>query len=207
MNIEVYSDGSATTSDKPGGYGWVLILDGKKHSEGYGYAENATNNDMELQAGIEGLKAAHCLINNPPNEYMPGIFEESAPNNDVTLVSDSQLVLGWISGKYRFRQEDKIEKYKELQMFVKLMNVQTRWVAGHSGNEHNERCDALANAARLSSSFKTQLEPPKVPSIALEPDFMVYSKNVLLYVHHKGKIKEIDLEKNTVTEKTDVFSL
>ena len=36
MKVEVYTDGSATTKDKPGGYGWVIVIDGKFHSEGSG---------------------------------------------------------------------------------------------------------------------------------------------------------------------------
>ena len=58
MKIEVYTDGSATTSEKPGGWGYVIVIDGVKHSEGSGRMETATNNDAELEGAIMGLAAA-----------------------------------------------------------------------------------------------------------------------------------------------------
>lgn len=146
MNIEVYSDGSATTNDKPGGYGWVMVVDGTKHSEGSGHMELASNNDAELEAATRGLQAANWHIS--IQSYIP------PEGHTVTLVSDSQLVLGWVSGKYSFRQENKMDKFKELQLFVQTMNVQTRWIRGHSGDEHNERCDKLANEARTGIERK-----------------------------------------------------
>ena len=57
MKIEVWTDGSATIATKPGGFGWVITLDGKFHSEGSGHLEKATNNDAELMASICGLRS------------------------------------------------------------------------------------------------------------------------------------------------------
>ena len=173
MNIEVYSDGSATTKDKPGGYGYVILINNEKVTEGSGYMDNATNNDAELEAALQGLKAAHHLSLNPPASYMPGIFEPPKITT-VTLVSDSQLVLGWVSGKYAFRQQDKINKYKELMLFVKMLDVKTRWVAGHTGQEHNERCDELANAARTSGVPGLQISNPTLVQ-SVTPDLTTVS--------------------------------
>ncbi len=64
--IEVYSDGSATIATKPGGYGWVVVVDGEFHSEGSGHSDAATNNDMELEAAIQGLTAALNVIASDP---------------------------------------------------------------------------------------------------------------------------------------------
>jgi ribonuclease HI len=138
MLVEVYSDGSATTG-KPGGYGWVIVIDGQKHSEGSGYVDLATNNDMEMLAGIEGLKAA-ARIALKPNTFDPLL--------QVILCSDSQIVLGWADGSYRFKQTSKMDKYDTLRALMKALNAKTRWIKGHSGDEHNERCDKLANLAR-----------------------------------------------------------
>lgn len=143
MFIEVYTDGSATTADKSGGYGWVMLVDGQKYLEGSGHMDLASNNDAELEAAIQGLKIAY--------EYVSGAGIILQGGYKVVLVSDSEIILGWTSGKYRFKQENKMDKFKELQYYVKAVNVQTRWVEGHTGNEHNERCDRLANAARLGT--------------------------------------------------------
>jgi ribonuclease HI len=134
MQIEIYSDGSATTAEKPGGYGWVMVQDGTKISEGSGHMPNASNNDAEMEAAIQGIAAALKHVN---------ALDEQRELSDrgfvgVTLVSDSQLILGWTSGRYRFKQLDKMDKYKQLQFLVKRLNVQTRWVRGHSGDVHRD---------------------------------------------------------------------
>lgn len=143
MLLEVYTDGSATTNDKPGGWAYVIVANGTKYSEGSGHMERASNNDAELEAAIQGLRAAKELSQEPVKE------EDANIPIEVTLVSDSQLILGWANGSYKFRQADKMDKYKTVQLYVANMGVKTRWVEGHSGEEHNERCDELANKARL----------------------------------------------------------
>lgn len=135
MKIEVYSDGSGTTKDTPGGYGYVVVNDGVKAYEGSGHLDFATNNDCELQGAIEGLDSLHYYI----------VPEDEA---EVWLVSDSEIVLGWGSGERAFKQEEKILKYQQLRNLMGEFKAKTRWVHGHNGDEHNERCDKLANAAR-----------------------------------------------------------
>jgi ribonuclease HI len=154
MRINVYSDGSAQTADKPGGYGWVITTDDTKHSEGSGHMELATNNDAELEAAVQGLKAARKLIDHNRHLLCLSGAEQDQidrlTKSDVTLCSDSEIVLGWSNGTYRFKQEKKIEKYNELRELVTNLNVKTRWIKGHSGHIHQERCDKLANIARLN---------------------------------------------------------
>lgn len=143
MKIEVYSDGSGATKNKPGGYGYVVVVNGFKFFEGSGYIPFATNNDAELAGAIEGLRSLNGLTFN---------FSDS---NEVEfwLVSDSQIILNWANGSYQFKQEDKMDKYNQLRGLVKQFNVKTRWVHGHNGDPNNERCDKLANAARLQEKI------------------------------------------------------
>lgn len=147
MRIEVYSDGSAQTKDKPGGWASVVLIDGVLHKELVGYLELATNNDAELIGAIKGL------------DYVLGYlasFQGSFPlEYEVTLISDSQIILNWANGTYRFKQMDKIELYNSLRRVVKKLNVKTEWCKGHSGNIWNERCDKLANDARKGLLTKT----------------------------------------------------
>lgn len=193
MNIEVYSDGSATTNDKPGGYGWVIIVDGVKHLEGSGHMENASNNDAELEGALQGLINVKQLLDNSRQHI--AIFSPSI-SVTVTLISDSKLILGWVDGTYQFRQESKMDKYKNLQLLVHLMSVQTRWVAGHSGDEHNERCDTLANQARLKVVDKAE----KVEAI-LNGDTLIGSKKSgTVCVWYKDKLKVLDLDRNIVED-------
>ncbi len=140
MEILVYSDGSATTKGNPGGWASVVLIDGILHKELYGHLESATNNDAELIAAIKGLDYVM--------EYLI-CFQGSFPLElDVTLISDSQIILNWANGSYRFKQEEKMALYDHLRRLVTKLKVKTRWVKGHSGDQWNERCDHLANLAR-----------------------------------------------------------
>lgn len=139
MIVEVYTDGSGTKATLPGGYGWVILEDGVKKYEGSGHLLLGTNNDCELQGAISGLDFA-------ASKYT----KEQAT---VYLVSDSQIILGWANGRFEFKQEDKYATYEQLKALVLKLGVRTKWVRGHDGNEHNERCDKLANAARLKKEI------------------------------------------------------
>lgn len=138
MKLEVYSDGSGMTKATPAGYGFVVCRDGVKVYEGSGHISLGTNNDAELQGAIEGLDSLNKYFLS--NDI--GLLEE------VTLVSDSQIILNWASGRNAFRQEDKMDKYIKLLRLMGQFNAKTRWVKGHNGDVNQERCDKLANAAR-----------------------------------------------------------
>lgn len=135
MMVEVYTDGSGTTKATPGGYGYVIVIDGVKRTEGSGHMNLATNNDAEMEAAIQGLATAQTLVGKEDYE--------------VWLVSDSQIILGWATGRYEFKQEEKMDKYELLQKLMLELGVRTRWVRGHNGDQYNEQCDKLAKAARL----------------------------------------------------------
>jgi ribonuclease HI len=191
MKIEIYTDGSATTIDKPGGWAYVLVVDGQKKAECCGFMANATNNDAEMQAAIEGLAAAYKMIHEV-DVFSPEAAEIVPP--EVYLVSDSQLILGWASGEYRFKQALKIEKYYQLQALMQKLRVKTRWVRGHNGDEFNERCDKLANEARLGVQNKKDREEAKERGETL----IGTKKSGIMCVWYKNSLKVIDLETNVV---------
>lgn len=192
MDIQIYSDGSATTVNLPGGYGWVMVINGVKYSEGSGHMEGASNNDAELEGAIKGLTAVKDLISKIPAN--PTLYETVVPT--ITLVSDSQLILGWADGTYAFRQTDKLDKYKELQLLVSNYHVKTRWVKGHNGDEHNERCDRLANAARTGEQMKAD----KVEAILEGNTLIGHKKSGVIAIWHKNVLKIISLDDNIIED-------
>jgi ribonuclease HI len=137
MLIEVYSDGSATTADKPGGYAFVICVEKVKVAEGSGHLPKATNNVAEITAAISGLEyiATHDL---------PGVDE----TGEVVLVSDSKLVLGYADGSYQCKAMHLLPLMLKLRKLFRQVNATTRWERGHQGEPNNERCDELAKAAR-----------------------------------------------------------
>jgi ribonuclease HI len=145
VKIEIYADGSGNTFDSDGGYGWRLIVDGVFHSEGSGYLPSATNNVAEITAAIEGLNAASTWLSRPE------ILAQSP--HSVVLVSDSQLTLGYANGSYKCKALHLTSLYIQLKKVYQSVGATTRWVAGHSGDEHNEACDKLAGEARKSKGI------------------------------------------------------
>lgn len=143
--LDVYSDGSGNSFSDDGGYGYRLVLNGLPVEDGSGYAASATNNTMENQGAIEGLRAAQNYI-----------VAHGLSNVKVTLISDSQLVLNYANGKWRCKAEHLKPLRDELQLLYNKLKAETKWVKGHSGHVHNEAVDKLAGAARKSKGVKDE---------------------------------------------------
>jgi ribonuclease HI len=146
MVIESYSDGSGNTFDSDGGCGWRILVDGEVKHEGSCYLPSATNNTAELVAAIKGL------------EWIKGQRDSGLLPQDasITLVADSQLVLGYASGRYQCKALHLTQLYIELRQLYKELNCEQRWVRGHSGEPNNEVCDKLAKTARESKGNGAQ---------------------------------------------------
>ena len=128
--ITLYSDGSSLGNPGPGGYGGILEYKG--HRKEYSGADaETTNNRMELQGVIEGLK----LIKEPC---------------DVEVVSDSSYVVKaineWLDGWIRkgFKKVKNVDLWEAYIEAARPHNVHGTWVRGHDGHPENERCDELA---------------------------------------------------------------
>jgi len=128
--VHLYSDGSSLGNPGFGGYCAILKF-GKAEKVVSGGQKLATNNQMELKAVIEGLKA----------------LKEPC---DVTITSDSSYVVKgineWLSGwiKKDFKKVKNPDLWKEYVEVSKPHRVKAVWVRGHNGHEENERCDDIA---------------------------------------------------------------
>jgi len=136
--ITIYADGGCRGNGSTiniGGYGAILSYKGHT-KEIYGGEKNTTNNQMELKACIEGLRA---ITNKtyPTELYMDSQYVISGMNSWVN---------GWIKKKWKGVKN--VELWKELyslaQEFTDLTFLK---VEGHCGVDGNERADALANKA------------------------------------------------------------
>lgn len=134
--IEIYTDGACSGNPGPGGWGAVLVYNGKE-KELSGSEKNTTNNRMELTAVIMALNA----LNQPC---------------EVKLTTDSKYVCdainkGWVYSwrKNGWRKSDKkpalnVDLWEELLSLLEKHEVQFIWVKGHNGHKYNEICDTLA---------------------------------------------------------------
>lgn len=135
-HVEIFTDGACRGNPGPGGWGALLRYQGTE-KELYGGTADTTNNRMELQAAIEGLRAL-------------------GERCKVTLTTDSVYVqkgiTEWLSGWKKKNWKTaarKPVKNADLWMALDEQNqrhqVQWCWVKGHSGHRENEIADQLAN--------------------------------------------------------------
>ena len=132
----VYTDGACKGNPGPGGWGAILLVDGKE-IELSGGEESTTNNRMEITSLIQALNYFH-------EPY------------DITLTSDSKYVVdaikkGWLENWKRnsWVKADKnpvanADLWEILYTLLEKHNVKLIWIKGHTGHEYNERCDKLA---------------------------------------------------------------
>ena len=136
--VQIFTDGACRGNPGPGGYGGLIIREGKIQ-EFKGAAKSTTNNIMEMTAVIEALKRLQ-----EPSE--------------VELTTDSQYVIkgitewmdGWIRKNWVNSQKKPVknkELWLEILRLSKLHPITWKWVRGHNGHPENERADALANEA------------------------------------------------------------
>jgi len=139
--VEIATDGACLGNPGPGGWGVLLRFDGREKTLS-GAAPDTTNNRMELQAAIEGLRA----LTRPCRVTL---------STDSTYVRDG--ITKWIHGWRRndWRTADK-KPVKNRDLWEALLEasrpheVDWRWVRGHDGDPDNERVDQLAREAALT---------------------------------------------------------
>lgn len=137
--VILYTDGACSGNPGIGGYGGILIY-GDYRKEYFGAEEETTNNRMEAQAVIVGLKRLKYSCK-------------------VDVYSDSAYVVnafenGWIYAwkKNGWKKADgksvlNVDLWEELYELTKMHEVVFHKVAGHADNELNNRCDELARGA------------------------------------------------------------
>ena len=134
--VNIYTDGACRGN--PGVGGWGALIEYENHNkEIFGGEKLTTNNQMELMAAIQGLKALSekCIVN---------------------LTTDSKYVMdginswikNWKRNNWKNSQKQNV-KNKNLWIQLDKLNeqhdVKWHWVKGHSGHPQNELADQLAN--------------------------------------------------------------
>jgi ribonuclease HI len=149
--IVIYTDGScwnkgdAENAAGRGKGGWACVLmhpDGTKQ-ELTGKAEVSTNNRMEMQAAIEGLKAVAS----------PSVIELYSDSAYLVNCFRDKWYLKWQKNGWKNSRAEPVENkdlWEELLALYQYHTVTFCKVKGHSNNEHNNRCDKLAAEARKS---------------------------------------------------------
>ncbi len=134
--VNIYTDGACSGNPGPGGWGAVLVYNGKE-KEISGSEQSTTNNRMELLAVISALE----------------MLKEEC---EVELTSDSKYVTdavnkGWLESwqKKNWKKSDgkpalNVDLWQRLLPLLARHRVTFVWIKGHGGHRYNERCDEMA---------------------------------------------------------------
>jgi ribonuclease HI len=131
--VQLYTDGACSGNPGPGGWAFILrdVKTGKELT-GSGGAAETTNNQMELQAVIEGLSSLKNVLQGL-TEWMAG-----------------WKARGWVRMEGRKKAPVKnVEQWKQLDELIAKHAMSYHHVRGHSGHIENERCDEMAVAASM----------------------------------------------------------
>jgi len=135
--ITIYTDGGCHGNPGPGGWGAVVIADGKAR-ELSGGEDMTTNNRMELTAAIQALSYAKA---NYEGCGIKVFIDSQYVKNGITQWIKNWKVKGWkTANKKPVLNQD---LWRELDALNKSLSVEWTWVKGHAGVEYNEICDSL----------------------------------------------------------------
>lgn len=182
----MFTDGSSLGNPGPGGWGTVLVLLGQRVMELGGGEKRTTNNRMELQALIEGLRR---------------IESESG---DLKIFTDSKYVHlgatewadGWKRRDWKTMAKADVENRDLWEVVLVLLEDRKKFghiswlrVPGHSGVVGNERCDAIATG--FAFAMQANKEIPEL----FEGDLGDYAVDIL-----NISIDEAALEKRAASK-------
>ena len=139
--IKIYTDGACKGNPGVGGWGAIIMRDGK-NIELFGGENETTNNRMELMAVIMALK-------------------EIPSNLELTIYTDStyvqkgisEWIKNWKVNNWRSSNKKPVKNkdlWVDLDEAVGSRKIFWEWVKGHAGNEGNEKADELANQGVMS---------------------------------------------------------
>ena len=175
MSVRVYTDG-AVSPNGHGGWAAIMFVDGAAIDGRYGGAKSATNNTMELQGIIEGMKllplvemrrCANCGVV-PSNHFDSQPIYACLDNGPImrpvypeaVIVSDSkycvngasQWVHGWQANGWKTASKQPVknrELWEEVIALTKKTGARFEWVKGHGTDPCNILADQWAVEGKM----------------------------------------------------------
>ena len=144
--LEVYTDGSS----KPaygipfGGWAYIITKDGAELKAGEGWATNATNQCMELQAAIEAVKVADEVRE---KGQQVKVYSDSAYLVNCYLQDwwKKWITNGWVNANKK--DVANVDLWQQLIPYFENLAFTFIKVKGHDTNYWNNLCDQRAQSA------------------------------------------------------------
>lgn len=134
--VIIYTDGACRGNPGKGGWGVILRYKGTI-KELHGGEHDTTNNRMELMAAISALEALKkpCVVH---------LYIDSK----YVLDGITKWLPNWKKANWKTAAKKAVKNedlWRRLDLAIQTHSIEWLWVKGHSGNQGNERADALAN--------------------------------------------------------------
>src|SRR3989338_7237006 len=142
-SITIFTDGSSRGNPGPGGFGAIVIADGKVTELG-GRETRTTNNRMELQAAIAALSSLSSLRIKDEGLRILIYSDSSYLINGIT-----KWIHGWQKNGWKTKAKQDVENrdlWEKLIEISRNKEIQWKQIGGHVGVIGNERCDEIATA-------------------------------------------------------------
>ncbi len=175
--IEIYADGANNPILNQGGWGAVILEDGRKRVFS-GMVKKTTSNRMEITAALEGI------LRTPQGVEM-------------VVYTDSQYLFGcMVKGWKRRKNLDLLEK---LDAAVSQHKVHWRWISGDAGGLLHEEAHIRANNL---AGLGEVLPPPPAEGQAGQPEVPIGAE--LTHVDARGRPKMVDVTEKPDTQRQAV---
>lgn len=149
--VQLFTDGACSGNPGPGGWGCILRHPATGREKEFSGGETlTTNNQMELQAVIEGLKVLQRKSR-----------VEVVTDSSYVAKGCSEWLPGWKRNGWKRRDGrqlvpiSNIDRWQQLDQLLARHSVTFTLVRGHAGHPENERCDQLAVAAAAAAKSST----------------------------------------------------
>ncbi|MDX9971282.1 MAG: ribonuclease H [Candidatus Gracilibacteria bacterium] len=127
--LTIYTDGSCLGNPGPGGYG-VIIIDNGKFIKLSGGEPDTTNNRMEMTAIIKALSY---------------IDENGMGDREIEIFSDSDLLISTITKGWKKKANKDL--WAEIEKLSAWKNIKWAWIKAHHIDKYNIMADRLANSS------------------------------------------------------------
>ena len=148
--VIIYTDGGCSGNPGPGGWAFILrhVTTGKT-MEKTGATLQTTNNQMELQALIEGLQS----LQRPTRVHV--VTDSTYLKQGLTEWIQNWKRRGWKRKTSNgLKPVKNVEQWKQLDALTQKHKLSFELVRGHVGHPENERCDELA-----VNAYKELMQP------------------------------------------------